>query len=274
LRKRQTLVDSNTCGFVTGSAIYCADGGACAAATVGGTLAQGCCLMEEECNWFTACYDNNQYLASDCTGNCWSNTANVVCTDEILAPYCQTYAFANGATGYGCDSLSESTATPISSSFDGYVASITFIANANANPNPNPNPTSPSFPTTEYTFPVYHTGVSTAIPAIIVLVIYGLWYLSGLIIVIMCCRRHKAFMRTLNLQPAMPFAPAPAPMGATMVPGPVYMEQKLPQSNVVMQMGAPVPAPSPQPHYGYAPVPLATEQQYYQQPPPQGYGYQ
>jgi hypothetical protein len=98
-----------------------------------------------------------------------------------------------------------------------------------------------------------HQAASALIPAIVIIVIYVLIYLAGLVVVCVCCRRHKEFMRTLDAQQhgnVITYAAGPPQMAPGYMPNgavgtTMYMGEKGTAPNMGYSPGQP-PMSSPQ----------------------------
>jgi hypothetical protein len=190
-----------------------------------------------------------------------------------------TIAVGNGAIGYGCDTDPASTPTPVASSFNGIVATIRSTAGSGATGTAQTTATSLALGTP--------ATVSAVIPAVIVCVIYGLWLFTGVIILVICCQRHRRLMEAWDQQTRaaeIAHYQQAAAMATGVVPPPPVGEyytnsQKGSQTNVLGPAPMPVsqqysyipPASSPPPMYYQAPGTPSQQYPSYQQPPQQMY---
>jgi len=189
-KKRQARAAEETCGWVsTSNPLACQPSNKCAVASIGGGFWQGCCPDFGSCIFPTTCYDYTQFVASACTGTCRINTKNLVCTDGVDGPYCQTYSLNNGAIGYACNADAASKPIAVTSAYGGLIASPTSTGGSAATGNPLPSTSAAASGSAGY-----------LIPVIVVCVIAGLWAFAGLVVLVMCCMRHRKFMDQLDQQ--------------------------------------------------------------------------
>jgi hypothetical protein len=95
----------------------------------------------------------------------------------------------DGAIGYACAANAASTVVAITSTYGGFIASPTSTGGSAATGTPSA------------TAAVASTGFKPYVIGIIIIsVVYGLWYFSALVILIMCCLRHRKFMDQLDNQ--------------------------------------------------------------------------
>ncbi|KAF2134814.1 hypothetical protein P153DRAFT_380628 [Dothidotthia symphoricarpi CBS 119687] len=111
LRKRQSDVGPETCGWVDGdnaSGVTCNVGRTCMFYTSASVGMAGCCDGSEtqDCDWKNSCIDYVDYLAGDCGDDCLTNSFVRKCT-RIASPYCVTWTYpSNGVLDYGCQDIS------------------------------------------------------------------------------------------------------------------------------------------------------------------------
>ncbi|PVH71120.1 hypothetical protein DL98DRAFT_540317 [Cadophora sp. DSE1049] len=95
-KARQVGEQNPICGWINGngaSAVSCGAGFYCATQQ----SFVGCCEISSCAGIVTTCYD---ILGSICDAACQQNVANLVCASPL--PYCATYGYSGGSTGYGC----------------------------------------------------------------------------------------------------------------------------------------------------------------------------
>lgn len=131
LKKRQTNLYPNTCGWVNGiwcmysplfmnratltyrpaSGITCSVGRTCMLYKSASVRMAGCCAPgdTQNCGWADACVDQSQFLAGNCGNNCLDNDFVRKCT-RAAAPYCVTWTYpSDGVADYGCAATSVNT---------------------------------------------------------------------------------------------------------------------------------------------------------------------
>ncbi|KAH6714883.1 hypothetical protein BKA61DRAFT_603355 [Leptodontidium sp. MPI-SDFR-AT-0119] len=95
-KARQVGEQNPICGWINGngaSAVSCGASFYCATQQ----SFVGCCEISSCAGIVTTCYD---ILGSICDAACQQNVANLVCASPL--PYCATYGYSGGSTGYGC----------------------------------------------------------------------------------------------------------------------------------------------------------------------------
>jgi len=266
---------------------------------------QGCCYSGyKDCNFLSTCYDYAQYTASKCTGSCYSNDFNLVCTRSASA-YCQTYTWpGQGVIGFGCASDSASTTKTITSTYSGVSLTTAFpstapesaylaaLSSATAS---GYSYSSYSYKSATYTYKSatysyrsggsgYSTGSTVAAagillaPLIAFFVIYGLGYCCALAIIIIMCRRSKRLMALWD-QPGGARSMAAGNQAVAIQPVPATSTNVLsPDQNQMSYYGAPANGaaagyfdpskgtPSPQPQNVYPVTPGSPAPTYTSQP--------
>ncbi|KAF2664670.1 hypothetical protein BT63DRAFT_483357 [Microthyrium microscopicum] len=218
---KRSYASADTCGWIwdasaSESSVLSCQIGSCAIYTAS-LYIQGCCYGGyTNCEFASKCYDRSQYNGNQCGSSCLSNTLNLVCS-AAAEPYCQTYTYpGKGVTGYGCGIDAKSQMTPVTSTirntlYTGYSYITAYVSTA-----PYYAVTSRSSSSGKYTTSLYSGGsnsydyssstTSTAvllIPLIIIFVALGIGYISSIVIVILCCRRHRRNLRAIDQQNAM-----------------------------------------------------------------------
>ncbi|KAF9695306.1 hypothetical protein EKO04_006799 [Ascochyta lentis] len=118
LRKRQTNLNPETCGWVDGiysSGVTCPGSRTCMLYTSAASGMAGCCdgTNTVDCGWASSCIDAKAYRSEGCGSDCLLNSFIRKCT-ATTAPYCVTWSYANNAVrDYGCAANSDSSVSTI-----------------------------------------------------------------------------------------------------------------------------------------------------------------
>jgi len=203
LVKRDTAL-WDTCGWISSSrTMSCNLANTCAFVTSGSLTLQGCCDFGT-CYFETTCYDYAQYTSSKCNADCQANTMNVVCS-ESATPSCRFYHFANGASGFGCNTIGGTVSVTTTS--DTLSADITVVdaaalsgsslrssislASLSSYTFPSYTPYSGSSPDYNYGDVSAGLAVAALAPIIVICLLFGCWHIAGLVIIFLMCRRSK-----------------------------------------------------------------------------------